>query len=296
MQFKLLFRFQTFGLHVLTVRLVLRLTLQVLNGTLFAASTGRIDDRWRAFMQFQIARARQVKGSKHALPSTLPWSLRQLALSRHICPCSESTHLPLLGVPGPQTFADAEAGVNLLDAEARWPVWCVHISLCQSRLGLLLCLPCYCHGMRQLFSPYASSYWYATALVPSSLPIWLLQDCAGAVPPDPRRNRGQRLQQLHPARVRSQMAQAHLAARGLHAGQHAAGGHLNPPLNTSLCLRISFSLTPPSAPCLPAFCCACHIGHLHVLSQCITWEWPSEVCRHGDAVPEGRSSAGVPAG
>lgn len=53
---------------------------EVLNGTLFAASTGRIDDRWRAFMQFQIARARQ-------------------------------------------TFADAEAGVNLLDAEARWPVW-----------------------------------------------------------------------------------------------------------------------------------------------------------------------------
>lgn len=33
---------------------------QVLNGTLFAASTGRIDDRWRSFMQFQIARARQV--------------------------------------------------------------------------------------------------------------------------------------------------------------------------------------------------------------------------------------------
>lgn len=53
---------------------------EVLNGTLFAASTGRIDDRWRAFMQFQIARARQI-------------------------------------------FAEAEAGVNLLDAEARWPVW-----------------------------------------------------------------------------------------------------------------------------------------------------------------------------
>ena len=35
--------------------------LQVLNGTLFAASTGRIDDRWRSFMQFQIARARQVR-------------------------------------------------------------------------------------------------------------------------------------------------------------------------------------------------------------------------------------------
>ena len=40
--------------------------LQVLNGTLFAASTGRIDDRWRAFMQFQIARARQA---------SLPWYL-----------------------------------------------------------------------------------------------------------------------------------------------------------------------------------------------------------------------------
>lgn len=53
---------------------------EVLNGTLFAASTGRIDDRWRKFMQFQIARARQI-------------------------------------------FQDAEEGVNLLDAEARWPVW-----------------------------------------------------------------------------------------------------------------------------------------------------------------------------
>ncbi len=35
--------------------------VQVLNGTLFAASTGRIDDRWRSFMQFQIERARQVR-------------------------------------------------------------------------------------------------------------------------------------------------------------------------------------------------------------------------------------------
>lgn len=37
--------------------------MQVLNGTLFAASTGRIDDRWRAFMQFQIERARQVRSA-----------------------------------------------------------------------------------------------------------------------------------------------------------------------------------------------------------------------------------------
>jgi phytoene synthase len=36
---------------------------EVLNGTLFAASTGRIDDRWRKFMQFQIARARQVRAT-----------------------------------------------------------------------------------------------------------------------------------------------------------------------------------------------------------------------------------------
>lgn len=27
-----------------------------------------------------------------------------------------------------QIFAEAEAGVNLLDAEARWPVWWVHFS------------------------------------------------------------------------------------------------------------------------------------------------------------------------
>eukprot|EP00887_Chlorella_sp_A99_P004022 scaffold11.g4022.t1 len=47
---------------------------------MFAASTGKIDDRWRAFMGFQIERARAL-------------------------------------------FADAESGVNLLDKDARWPVW-----------------------------------------------------------------------------------------------------------------------------------------------------------------------------
>ncbi len=55
------------------------LFLQVMSG-MFAASTGKIDDRWRGFMKFQIARARQV-------------------------------------------FNDAEAGVNFLDKDARWPVW-----------------------------------------------------------------------------------------------------------------------------------------------------------------------------
>lgn len=52
---------------------------QVLTG-MFSRTTGRIDDRWQAFMKFQIARARQY-------------------------------------------FADAEAGVDHLDADARWPVW-----------------------------------------------------------------------------------------------------------------------------------------------------------------------------
>lgn len=52
---------------------------QVMKG-MFASSTGKIDDRWRAFMAFQIQRARQI-------------------------------------------FAEAEAGVNLLDKDARWPVW-----------------------------------------------------------------------------------------------------------------------------------------------------------------------------
>lgn len=54
---------------------------EVLRG-MFAPTTGRIDDRWRRFMQFQIARARQV-------------------------------------------FEEAEAGVNFLDRDARWPVWYV---------------------------------------------------------------------------------------------------------------------------------------------------------------------------
>lgn len=52
---------------------------EVLRG-MFARSTGNIDDRWRAFMKFQIARAREY-------------------------------------------FAEAEAGVNLLQKDARWPVW-----------------------------------------------------------------------------------------------------------------------------------------------------------------------------
>lgn len=47
---------------------------------MFAPTTGKIDDRWRAFMTFQIERARAI-------------------------------------------FAEAEAGVNLLDRDARWPVW-----------------------------------------------------------------------------------------------------------------------------------------------------------------------------
>ena len=53
--------------------------LQVMRG-MFAPSTGKVDDRWRAFMAFQIDRARRI-------------------------------------------FAEAEAGVNLLDKDARWPVW-----------------------------------------------------------------------------------------------------------------------------------------------------------------------------
>ncbi|GLC39157.1 Syntaxin-like protein psy1 [Pleodorina starrii] len=49
-------------------------------GGLHAPTTGKMDDRWRRFMGFQIERARQY-------------------------------------------FADAEAGVDLLDPKARWPVW-----------------------------------------------------------------------------------------------------------------------------------------------------------------------------
>lgn len=55
------------------------LCLQVLSG-MHSPANGRMDERWRSFMKFQIARAREC-------------------------------------------FADAEAGVDLLDAKARWPVW-----------------------------------------------------------------------------------------------------------------------------------------------------------------------------
>eukprot|EP00879_Flechtneria_rotunda_P003097 GHRR01003318.1.p2 GENE.GHRR01003318.1~~GHRR01003318.1.p2 ORF type:complete len:404 (+),score=104.14 GHRR01003318.1:1700-2911(+) len=47
---------------------------------MYSPVTGRMDDRWQRFMQYQIARAHQH-------------------------------------------FADAEAGVDLLDQKARWPVW-----------------------------------------------------------------------------------------------------------------------------------------------------------------------------
>ena len=65
--------------------------VQVLTG-MFSSTTGQIDDRWQAFMKFQIARARQY-------------------------------------------FADAEAGVDHLDTDARWPVWSAlilyrYVSLC----------------------------------------------------------------------------------------------------------------------------------------------------------------------
>ena len=53
--------------------------LQVRIG-MFAPSTGKIDDRWQRFMQFQIKRSRDY-------------------------------------------FSQAEAGVDFLDKNARWPVW-----------------------------------------------------------------------------------------------------------------------------------------------------------------------------
>ena len=53
---------------------------EIVRGGLYSPVTGKVDDRWKAFMKFQIARAREV-------------------------------------------FAEAEAGVNCLHADARWPVW-----------------------------------------------------------------------------------------------------------------------------------------------------------------------------
>ena len=53
---------------------------EIVRGSLYSPSTGKVDDRWKAFMKFQIARAREV-------------------------------------------FAEAEAGVNCLHEDARWPVW-----------------------------------------------------------------------------------------------------------------------------------------------------------------------------
>lgn len=55
---------------------------QVMNGLHHSPGNGKVDERWREFMHFQIKRALTY-------------------------------------------FEDAEAGVDLLDAKARWPVWCV---------------------------------------------------------------------------------------------------------------------------------------------------------------------------
>lgn len=52
---------------------------EIMNG-LHSSATGKMDDRWRSFMNFQIGRAHEY-------------------------------------------FAEAEAGVDLLDGKARWPVW-----------------------------------------------------------------------------------------------------------------------------------------------------------------------------
>ena len=71
--------------------------LQVMKG-MFASTTGKIDDRWRAFMELQIKRAREM-------------------------------------------FAAAESGINLLDKDARWPVWCAPGSLCLRLPGTLLSRP-----------------------------------------------------------------------------------------------------------------------------------------------------------
>lgn len=59
---------------------VFKITVVQVTRGMFAASTGRIEDRWRQFMRFQINRARAY-------------------------------------------FASAEAGIDNLDRNARWPVW-----------------------------------------------------------------------------------------------------------------------------------------------------------------------------
>ena len=64
---------------VFSCQIALDMCMQVSIG-MFAPSTGKIDDRWQRFMQFQIKRAREY-------------------------------------------FGQAEAGVDFLDKNARWPVW-----------------------------------------------------------------------------------------------------------------------------------------------------------------------------
>ena len=97
----------------------------MLNGTLFAASTGRIDDRWRSFMEFQIARARQVCLHSSCSVHRAPCPAMRFAphTQRARCRCVPLPNGAPLCARHLQTFAEAEAGVNLLDAEARWPVW-----------------------------------------------------------------------------------------------------------------------------------------------------------------------------
>jgi hypothetical protein len=90
--------------------------MQVLTG-MFSPTSGRIDDRWAAFMRFQIARARQC-------------------------------------------FADAEAGVDHLDADARWPVW--------SALILYRCAEWGWKALPSCFSEESSSCHWRALPSPSS--------------------------------------------------------------------------------------------------------------------------------
>lgn len=155
---------------------------ELLGGASWLMKDGVVDERWQAFMKFQIARARKL-------------------------------------------FEDAEAGVDLLDAKARWPVWSALILYRQVRKqrqhrhgpSFVLCVRRVVRGQSLLRAASCASL-RSRSFPPPSLP----HTCLPPHHTDPGCDRGQRLQQLHKARVRPQVAQAGQPSRRLCQGVAAA--------------------------------------------------------------------------
>lgn len=105
---------------------------ELLGGANRLMRDGVVDERWQAFMKFQIARARKL-------------------------------------------FEDAEAGVDLLDAKARWPVWSALILYRQvtapSQTRPFLCCASRVMLVQSLLLPASCTSLRSGGMLPSLLPF-----------------------------------------------------------------------------------------------------------------------------